>query len=127
MSDATLTNEQIESTRKMTVEQRLNYFLNQVREKGEIWILTDEHGAVMLTTEDEDCIPVWPSAEFAELWATGEWQGFEPKAITLKHWLNKWTMGLEDDEIAVVVFPVSEDDGLVLDAVELAYELEKKN
>ncbi len=24
----------------------------------EVWILTDEHGCVMLNTEDEDCVPV---------------------------------------------------------------------
>ena len=126
MAEQTLSQQQLDEISAMPPEQRLRYFINQVVAEKQVWILTDEHGAVMLTTEDEDCIPVWPQKEFAQMWATGEWQGFEPKAIDLNHWMQKWTPGLEDDEIAVVVFPLSEDDGLVLDVAELAFEIEQK-
>jgi len=126
MAEQTLSQQQLDEISAMPPEQRLRYFINQVVAEKQVWILTDEHGAVMLTTEDEDCIPVWPQQEFAQMWATGEWQGFEPKAIDLNHWMQKWTPGLEDDEIAVVVFPLSEDDGLVLDVAELAFEIEQK-
>jgi len=118
-----MTKDQVDAIRKMPADQRLNFFFNQVRERQQIWILTDEHGAVMLTTEDEDCIPVWPNQALAQSWATGDWQGFEPKAISLADWRKKWTTGLEDDEIAIAVLPMSEDDGLILDPAELDYEL----
>lgn len=104
-------------------EQRLKHFVKEVKAHQQIWILTDEHGAVMMTTDDEDCIPVWPNEEFALDWATEEWAGFEPKAITLKDWKIKWTRGLEDDELAVVVFPLPDDDGVVLFPDELEDEL----
>ena len=107
-------------------DKRLKYLLKHMVEQQQVWILTDEHGAVMLTTEDEDCIPVWPHQEFAMQWATGDWQGFEPKSISLKDWQSKWTHGLEDDEIAVVVFPLPEEDGILLDPAELHYEIEEQ-
>ena len=87
MAEQTLSQQQLDEISAMPPEQRLRYFINQVVAEKQVWILTDEHGAVMLTTEDEDCIPVWPQQEFAQMWATGEWQGFEPKAIDLNHWM----------------------------------------
>ena len=93
------------------------------KEQQEVWILTDEHGAVMLTTDDEDCIPVWPHEEFAAEWATGDWQGFEAKAISLKDWQAKWTRGLDDDELLIVAFPLPDEDGIVLEPYEFEDEL----
>ncbi|CAH0526375.1 hypothetical protein VHP8226_01774 [Vibrio hippocampi] len=39
-------------------EKRLNYSVKTMVQERQIWILTDEHGCVMLNTEDEDCVPV---------------------------------------------------------------------
>ncbi|NVK24256.1 MAG: DUF2750 domain-containing protein [Gammaproteobacteria bacterium] len=107
-------------------EQRLKYLIKQITESQKIWILTDEHGAVMMTTEDEDCIPVWPNREFAEMWATDDWQGFTAISIPYKDWLNKWTRGLEQDELSVVVFPIPDDDGVILFPDEFEFELKSK-
>ncbi|OUL58045.1 DUF2750 domain-containing protein [Pseudoalteromonas ulvae] len=103
--------------------QRYKYLLKEVVNLGEIWILTDEQGCVMLSTDEEDCVPIWPNKEFAELWATGDWQDCEPQAITLKKWHSHWTDGLADDELAIAVFPVPDQDGLVVYPDEFDYEL----
>ncbi|GGK69022.1 DUF2750 domain-containing protein [Amphritea balenae] len=99
-------------------EQRFDYLVSRAVETGELWILTDEQGSVMLNTDDEDCVPVWPDLAFAEQWATGEWSDCKPMSITLKQWNFRWTPGLEEDGFAVVVFPLpgdgSEENGLVV-------------
>ena len=100
--------------------------ITQFVENQQIWILTDEYGSVMLTTEDEDCIPVWLSKIDAEKWATEDWQGFEAVVITLSTWLNKWTDGLGDDELAIVINPQQEIDGLVISPFEFAELLQKE-
>lgn len=112
---------------KFDAEQRLKYLLKQCVNLKQVWLLTDEYGSVMLTTEDEDCIPVWPNKEFAEMWATEDWQGFEPKAIALDDWFKKWTRGLESDELSVVVFPLPEDEGVVLYPDEFDWELKQQS
>ncbi len=105
-------------------KRRMQFFLEQVRANRQLWILSDEHGAVMLTSEDEDCVPVWPDREFAESWATDEWDHCQPKAIPLQHWLDKWTPGLEEDELMLAVFPTEDDDGTILFPDELAFQLD---
>lgn len=107
-------------------EKRLKYLLKEVVENQTIWILTDEHGCVMLNTEDEDCAPVWPNKEFAQAWATGEWKSFEAKAIPLDRWHSLWSPGLAEDGIAIVVFPNQDEEGIVLYPDEFDYELKQQ-
>ncbi len=107
-------------------EDRVKYFLKQVRQHQAIWILTDEHGCVMLNTEDEDCVPVWPSQETAELWINEEWTTCKAESIGLNKWYSRWTNGLMDDELAIVVFPNINEEGHVFYPDELENELRKK-
>lgn len=106
--------------------KRLSYLLKEVTSQRQIWILTDEHGCVMLNTEDEDCVPVWPNAEFAQSWATGEWENCKTESISLAKWQSRWTPGLADDDLAIVVFPNQDEEGLVLYPDEFDMELRKQ-
>ncbi|WP_154124901.1 DUF2750 domain-containing protein [Grimontia hollisae] len=110
----TLTQERIAEILTFDVDQRYKYLVKEVVENREIWILTDEHGCVMLNTEDEDCVPVWPNKEFAQEWATGEWEHCKPEPISLNKWHSRWTNGLLDDELSIVAFPNTDLEGLVL-------------
>lgn len=111
-------------------EKRFDHLISRVVETGELWILTDQQGSVMLNTDDEDCVPVWPELEFAEQWATGDWSDCEAMSITLKQWNHRWTPGLEEDGFAVIVFPLpganGDEDGLVVWPEELDMMLTKE-
>ena len=109
-------------------EQRLNYLIKEVVSQRQIWILTDEHGCVMLNSDDEDCVPVWPNAEFAQAWATGDWKHCQTQAISVAKWHSRWTNGLLDDELAIVAFPNQEDEGVVLypDEFDMALQQQAK-
>jgi hypothetical protein len=109
-----ISSEQLNTIEKYDEEKRLSYLLQQVVSNKEIWILADEHGCVMLNTEDEDCVPVWPNEEFAQRWATDEWQQCKAEAISLSKWYSHWSTGLFDDELALVTFPNQDNQGLVL-------------
>lgn len=121
----TLTSSQVQELSQMNDEQRANYCFEQAAKNSQIWILKDEHGCVMLNTDDEDCVPVWPHEELALLWATNEWQDCQAESISLNKWFSRWTMGLTDDELAVVVFPNETEQGIVLDPMELEVQLKK--
>ncbi|KLV06934.1 phage-shock protein [Photobacterium aquae] len=123
---APLTQSQIDDILALDAEKRFKYLVKEVVSNREIWILTDEHGCVMLNTDEEDGVPVWPNKEFAELWATGEWEECKAEAISLNKWHSRWTYGLEDDELAVVIFPDQSEEGLVISPEELDFELKQQ-
>ncbi len=122
-----LTNEQLETVNKMRPDERFNYCIKEIAKQRKVWILTDEHGCVMLNTEDEDCVPVWPHQEFAEQWATGDWEHCKAEPISTAKWFSRWTYGLEEDELSVVVFPNDNEEGVVLYPDEFEVELKKRN
>ena len=107
-------------------EQRYQYFIEQAVTHQQIWILTDEQGCVMLNSEEEVCVPVWPSYEEAQAWATGEWQDCQGQEITLKTWQQRWSIGLEEDQLYVVVSPNAECGGTVLSPDELDADLRRE-
>jgi hypothetical protein len=110
----------------MDAEQRLQYCIKEIAENRQVWILKDEHGCVMLNTEDEDCVPVWPSETFASEWATGDWDNCIAESISINKWHSRWTHGLEEDELSIVVFPNINEEGVVLYPDEFDFELKKR-
>jgi hypothetical protein len=105
----------MQSVMQMSPDQRYTHLIDQAKIHRQLWILTDEHGCVMLNTEDEDCVPVWPTKELAEYWATGDWVNCKAQAISLKDWLARWTSGLQSDDLYVVICPNPDEAGLVID------------
>lgn len=108
-------------------DKRFQYLITQVLAHQQIWILADEHGCMMLNTEDEDCVPVWPREEFAQAWAVDDWEKCKPKAISLADWLKRWTPGLLDDDLCLAIFPDKNGEGMILFPDELDAALRKKN
>jgi hypothetical protein len=118
-----LSPEELSRILALDAEQRYDYFIQAVADLAEIWILTDEEGFVLVSAEDDRCIPVWPHAELAEQWIEGEWQHCTAKAIDIKTWLEKWTSGLNGDELAIAVLPDADGPGVVVMPDELAETL----
>lgn len=106
--------------------KRFTYLLEQAVLNNQLWLLIDEHGCMMLNTDDEDCVPVWPNEEFALLWATGEWENCKATTVSLNKWFSCWTTGLSDDELSIVAFPNQAQEGLVLYPDEFEFELKTK-
>ena len=110
-----------------TPEGRYDYLIDHVRAEKVIWTLQDQDGCVMLTTEDEDCIPMWPSEETAAQWAVDEWASCEPLAIPLDEFQERWVSGMEDDDLFIAVFPVQDDLGVVVPPFEVDQRLTPKS
>ncbi len=108
-------------------EKRYQYLLQQVQLTQQIWILMDEHGCVMLNSDEEDCVPIWPAEEFAKTWLTEEWKNCKLESISVAKWQSRWTTGLEEDELSIAIFPDHQGEGLVISPYEFDADLRAKN
>lgn len=118
-----LTADDLNKLSLLDAEQRYDYFIQAVADLEKIWILVDEEGFVLVDADDERCIPVWPHAEVAELWINGDWAQCQAQAVDIATWLDKWTNGLDGDELAIAVFPHAQEPGVVIGPEEFAETL----
>ncbi len=109
----------------MSAQQRADAMVKHILQQKEVWVLTDDDGCVMLTTDDEDGVPVWPTHKMAELWATDEWESCRPMAISLRDFHERWISGLTSDNLLVMLCPVPGEDGEVVSPEEFVQLLSK--
>lgn len=110
---------ELEATLNLDAHERYDKFVTDVARADKVWSLKGVGGWVSLSSDGEDCFPVWPHADYAALWANGDWADCAPQSIPLDAWIDRWTPGLEGDGSLVAVFPVNEEEGVVVTPGEL--------
>lgn len=114
---------------QLDCQSRFEYFLEQVGDARELWILvsTDQQFLIIHSKDDNsELLPVWPSAAFATAYLKGLDEDLSPKSIALPEFFAKWVKGREQDDIDVSVFPNAVDDVWVMTAGELKQELQNE-
>lgn len=118
-----LTQNEINAALNLSNHQRYQHFLDKVAEHGEIWSLANAEGWVTLTSEGDNCLPIWPHPDYAKQWATNDWADCAPKSVKLDVWLERWTKGLSTDETLLVVFPNLKEEALLVEPKDLDEDL----
>ena len=118
-----LTADDLNKLSLLDAEQRYDYFIQAVADLEKIWILVEEEGFGLVDADEERCIPVWPHADLAQLWINGDWADCQAQAVDIATWLDKWTSGLDGDELAIAVFPHAAEPGVVIGPEEFSETL----
>ena len=109
-----LTSQQKDAVLNLSSDKRYDYAVTKMVEAGEVWSLRSDKGWVMVSTEGEQCLPVWPHPDLAADWATGDWADCKPERIELSVWTSRWLPGMDEDELSVAVFPSRDEQGVVV-------------
>lgn len=110
--------QQLDTLPTMPAEARYDFLVRQVLENEQLWTLRSDAGTVLMSCDGDDCLPIWPHADFARQWISGDWADCEPLAIDLAAWLDRWLPGLQQDGLALAVFPGTKEEGIVLEPLE---------
>lgn len=96
--------------------RRYGYLLHKVADQEEIWSLATSGGWALAALDDspDQGVPVWPHMEYARLCANGEWDGFEPRTISLGDWMTKWLPGMKRDGRKAIAFPTPTNVGVAV-------------
>jgi hypothetical protein len=121
-----MSDEQLKSVLESSGEERYDYFLSEVLEEREIWILINSENRFLSIVSEDDGVahlPVWPSSEFAVAYAKGS-DDLTPKSISLPDFFKKWVPGLSKDGLHVGVFPGLDKTVWIIEANELKKDLQ---
>lgn len=106
-------NDKISSFYQQSSEVRYQLTLSAIRREHKIWTLKDEQGCVMVASDEEQCLPIWPDQETAQAWATDEHADCESFAIELTTFLERWVPGMTADHYFIAVGPSMRAESLV--------------
>jgi len=109
------------------IESNYERFIVETVENGIVWGLENKDGWAVcpsIDNDDIDVMPFWSSQEFAQQLCCDEWQDYKPQAIDLEEFLDDWLPGLHEDVIQVGINWNSEMEGLEVQPLDLAEELE---
>ena len=121
-----MSSESLQQILELNGEERYDYFLGEVLEEREIWILVNaENRFLKIVSEDDGVahLPVWPSAEFAAQYAKGS-DELSPKSISLPDFFKKWVPGLSKDGLDIGVFPGADGTLWITEPEELKRDLQ---
>ena len=92
------------------MEERLEQFINTIRETRKVWLLQAREGffAMLEDSDGNSYIPLWASEESASKAAQGDWEGYTVTDMGFSE-LGQWLKELAADEIDIAVSP--EADG----------------
>ena len=121
-----MSNDDMQAIQSLGGEERYDYFLTQVGEERELWILINNQNQFLKIFSEDDGqehLPVWPDEASAATYAQSAGD-LKPKAIALPDFFRKWVPGLSGDGLEVGVFPGEDGTVWLLPPEELKRDLQ---
>lgn len=116
----TIEHTELETVLALPVEDRYEFFLDQVIETGRVFGLVGESWAVF---RDDDqgyqLFPVWSDENFANANAVGEWSGYIVKEFSVKDFNEGLVPELKQANMHLSIFKSPQDIGRVADPTEI--------
>ncbi|MFD1383902.1 DUF2750 domain-containing protein [Rhodanobacter aciditrophus] len=110
---------------RQTSQVRFELFVNHIKREQACFVLADPEGCLILEVAQEQVLPIWPTAEMANEWASKEHEGFSAMEISAADLTEKWLPGMTNDGFSVGVAPNMAGEGIVLQAAELLNDLQR--
>lgn len=124
-----LNRSEINAAMQLTCEARFDYFIEQVADHGDIWILVNDQDEFLKIYSEEDefeYLPVWPHEALAIEYARTSEVALKPKSLTLVQFYTRWVPGLTKDGMEVGVFPTKDKIVWIMPPAELKADLQEE-
>ncbi len=115
-----------ENIASLSCEERYDYFLDEVAEQREVWILINNDKQFLKIFAEEyqiEYLPVWPSEHLASAYDNSA-ERLIPKSVSLPEFFKKWIPGLKRDGLEVGVIPGQDGTLWITEPEELANDLQ---
>ena len=122
-----ISDKQLEAILKLEDADRYWHSIKTMASWGEVWGLFDK-GWVMAEDNDKNVIfPLWPAKRYALLCAKDNWEGSEPRSISIEELIEIVLPEIKEEGILLSIFCKSIDNrGIVVNADKLLNDLEKE-
>lgn len=99
-----LNRKHVDSVLALPDKKRFDHFVKVVADRQEVWGLYQGGWALAATNDGVTVFPLWPAKDYAQLCAVCEWEGYEPRLITLAELMEDLFPKLKKDGVLPGVF-----------------------
>jgi hypothetical protein len=103
-------------------KRRYNYFLQHVCDTREVWGLYGD-GWAILSDGDQKFVPFWPHEIYAAHFGKVGWSSYEPRAVDLDAFLERWIPKMIKDGVQPAIFPVGSGSSIIVRLEDLEIHL----
>jgi hypothetical protein len=109
--------------------ERFEHFIKVIADWQEVWGLYRDGWALAAADDGTTVFPLWPAKEYAELCAANEWDGYEPRSISLRDFTEGLLPKLKRDGFLPGVFFTPTSKGITpsVDDLTSALDAELQN
>lgn len=109
--------------------KRFEHFTKIIADWQEVWGLYQDGWALAAADDGTTVFPLWPAKEYAQVCAANEWNGYEPRSISLSDFTEVLLPKLKLDGVLPGVFftPTSKGVTPSVDELKSALEAELQN
>lgn len=111
---------ELETVLALPLEDRYEFFLDQVIETGKVWGLCGDAWAIIMDEEQGfQLFPVWSDEEFALANRQGDWIGYSAKEFSVAEFVEQLVPELKQANMHLAVFKSNKDNGFIADPTDI--------
>jgi len=114
-----ISQKQIEAVLALPGPKRYEHFVKVVADREKVWGLYLNGWALASTDDGTTVFPLWPEKEYAEICAHEEWNGYQPREISLDDFMSLLLPKLESERVLPSVFFTPASKGVTPSITEL--------
>lgn len=120
---------QMEAVLALPGVKRFEHFIKVIADWQEVWGLYQGGWALAAADDGTTIFPLWPAKEYAQICAVNEWEGYEPRSITLSDFTEVLLPKLKVDGVLPGVFFTPTNKGVTpsVDDLRSALDAEMQN
>ncbi|MBB6520632.1 DUF2750 domain-containing protein [Pseudoteredinibacter isoporae] len=111
------------------IEENFDRFIVEALETGCVWGLEGPEGWALCPSEqytETDVMPFWSQPEFAKQHCVEDWAVYQPVAVSVEEFMDKWLPGMHDDVYLVGINWDNEMEGMEIEPLDLLEEFENE-
>jgi hypothetical protein len=121
-----ISEKQAEAILRLDPIERYKHSIKTIADWEEAWGLYNNGWALAGDEEKNQFFLLWPAKQYAKLCAEKEWEGYEPKAISLQYLLDDLLEHLKKENINLAIFYTPENQGITSTAEQFEEHLKKE-
>ncbi|MEC5146506.1 DUF2750 domain-containing protein [Chitinophaga sp. 212800010-3] len=119
-----ISQKEIDNVIKLSPFERYQYTIKWIADGEMMYSLAENNNLAIAEIGDKKMLSLWSAAEYAQLSATGEWEGYEVMAISIDRFATEIIDLIDSEGYLLNIFSVGDKSGFIVDIKEFMKDLD---